>query len=111
MHNISLWAELLNKKEKDREKLRKETLKSILPILKRFFLTKKVKEVYLFGSILEVGMYQRGSDIDIGVLGLKEPYFSLLSELEDLLNKKVDLVEMEKCRFSAKIKEMGIRIK
>ncbi len=111
MYNTFLWDKLLKEKEEESENIRKETLKSILPILKKFFLTKNVEEVYLFGSILEEGMYKKFSDVDIGVLGLKEPYFLLLAELEELLHREVDLVEMERCKFSSIIKERGIKIK
>ena len=73
-------------------KLEKENLKS----LRKFFRDKPVKRAYLFGSFAR-GDADEKSDVDILVeldysqkVGLK--YFSMLLELEKMLNRKVDFV-------------------
>ena len=67
---------------------------SVLPILRRYGVSKAA----LFGSIVR-GQMQPGSDIDILVqidsdIGLLE-FVGLKLELEEALNKNVDLVEYD----------------
>ncbi len=65
-------------------------------ILQQFFSNKPVKKAYLFGSYAR-NEANKNSDIDILVeldyshpIGMK--FFSFQTELEELLNMKVDLV-------------------
>lgn len=65
-------------------------------VLQQFFSDKPVKKAYVFGSYAR-NEANKDSDIDIMVeldydqpIGMK--FFSFQSELEDLLNMKVDLV-------------------
>jgi len=64
----------------------------------------------LTGSILREGKYYPFSDLDIAVEGLQEDYFKTLVQLEDLLDRNVDLIELESCRFSQEIQERGLKI-
>lgn len=64
--------------------------------LNKFFADKPVKKAYLFGSYAR-NEAEKGSDIDILVeldysqpIGMK--FFGFQSELEKILNKKVDIV-------------------
>jgi predicted nucleotidyltransferase len=108
--DISLWEAALMEKYRRMELQRQESLAHAIEALKQFFRQKQVGEVYLTGSILRKGKYHSFSDIDIAVAGLEEDYFVTLVELEELLDRNVDLIELESCRFRREIQEGGLRI-
>ena len=67
------------------------------------------EQASLFGSLIRKGRFTKKSDIDIAVSGLpNEVYFKLLCELAEFLGREVDLVEIERLRFSEKILKGGI---
>ena len=108
--DISLWARAVEQEYREREKERLHLLAQAIELLAEFFRAKKVGSVYLTGSLLKPGHFYPFSDVDIAVEGLHEDYFSVLVELEDLLDRTVDLIELEKCRFSDAIRKSGKRI-
>ena len=108
--NISLWERAVELEYNEREKERVDTLKALISTLKDYFKHKNIKKVFIVGSILKEGMFFHFSDIDIAVEGLKEGYFRSLSELEDLLKRDVDIIELESCRFRDLIEKHGIRV-
>lgn len=77
------------------------TQEQIRKVLKDYFKDKPVKSVYLFGSYAQ-GTATEKSDVDILFEfqeGTKMTYFGLaqyLLDLEDKLQKKVDLVDEQK---------------
>lgn len=108
--DISIWEEMIEKGYKKREEERLKTLRKSVKILKDYFKGKRVKKVFLVGSILEEGRFYPFSDVDVAVEGLIEGYFKTLSEIEGLLERSVDLIELEKCRFKNAIERNGRRI-
>lgn len=71
---------------------------NMIPKMKRFFATQPVKRAYLFGSCSR-GEETPDSDVDILVdldkttpIGLFQ-YVNMKLDLQDLLNREVDLVE------------------
>ncbi len=71
---------------------------NMIPKMKRFFATQPVKRAYLFGSFSR-GEEMPDSDVDILVdldktkpVGLFQ-YVNMKLDLQDLLNREVDLVE------------------
>ena len=71
---------------------------NMIPKMKRFFATQPVKRAYLFGSFSR-GEETPDSDVDILVdldktkpVGLFQ-YVNMKLDLQDLLNREVDLVE------------------
>lgn len=109
--DISLWAQTVEQEYREREKERLRILSQAIDLLAEFFQGKKVDRIYLTGSLLRPGHFYPFSDVDIAVEGLQEDYWRVLVELEDLLNRTVDLIELEKCRFSEAIKKHGKRIR
>lgn len=109
--DISLWKRVIGEKQKMREERRRKTLSSVQRKLTRYFADKKVKRVFLIGSILKPGQFFIFSDLDIVVEGLKEDYFKTLSQLENLLSSSVDLIEFKSLRWKKRVEEAGIRIK
>lgn len=112
-YDISLFKEMEMRKQKEKEDHRKHMLVQTKIKLKKYFSEKKVKKVYLFGSILAENQFNKWSDIDIAVEGMPSfDYFKIFGELEDLLDtENIDLVELEKCRFKDSIEEKGYRIR
>jgi predicted nucleotidyltransferase len=109
--DISLWEKLQEEELAGREGRRKKTLNDITTCLKRYFSSKKVARVFIIGSILRVGAFYDFSDIDIAVEGLDEDYFLTLSELEAMLERDVDLIELEDYRLKEEVEKRGMRIK
>lgn len=66
--------------------------------------------VYIFGSLIKRGKFSNKSDIDIAVKGLdKFDYFSFVGEISALLNRSVDVINMEDCHFAESIVSKGVR--
>ena len=74
------------------------TEKSIIPAIQGYFATQPVAKAWLFGSYSR-GEETTGSDVDILVTFDKDAkislfkYASIICQLEELLQRKVDLVE------------------
>jgi predicted nucleotidyltransferase len=108
--DISLWEANLTEKYRQREAHRGQILAEAIQALQTYFSGKRVRKVFLIGSILQLERFYTFSDVDIAVEGLEEDYFETLVELEELLDRTVDLIEMEACRFKQEIPEQGRRI-
>ena len=105
-----LWKRFLEERQKDRERKRVETLESACQSLREYFSPKKVQAVYLCGSLTREGEFDSFSDIDVAVEGLEEDYFTTLCELEELLKRDVDLIELRRCPFREQILRKGVRV-
>ena len=108
--DTSRWEAALRAEARQREEKRRLILSQVREKLPRFFQGKRVQSVFVTGSILREGDFYPFSDVDIAVEGLKEDYFMMLAQLEDLLERQVDLIELETSRFGDSIRESGIRI-
>ncbi len=109
-HDIKLWIKINEEKQLSIEKKREELLKNIIPSIKKYFKKKMVSRAYLVGSVLQPLHFGDNSDIDIAVENLNEDYFRTMCELEELLQRNVDLIEIEKCSFAKNIRERGLLI-
>jgi predicted nucleotidyltransferase len=108
--DTSLLEKITEEKARKREEKRIRLLSETIVKLKTFFEGKRVRHVYLTGSILRERNFYDFSDIDVAVEGLEEDYFRTLVEIEDLLDRDVDLIELERCRFKEFIKADGLRV-
>lgn len=75
------------------------TVQQIKDTVTTYFKDKPVKEVYLFGSYAR-GEAGENSDVDLGVVIERDnmsmwQYVALALGLEDVLKKKVDLVQID----------------
>jgi predicted nucleotidyltransferase len=105
-----LWHKSILKKQADQEKLRIATLQQVEDALGGLEKKYRWDEAYLFGSIVREGRFGRNSDIDIALSGLKKyDYYEFVGEISDLLDKRVDVVLLEECRFAHFIKEKGLK--
>lgn len=106
--DTSLWGKSLEDEHRRRERDRLRLLQRAEAMLPVFFAGKRVKAVYLTGSLLREGQFRAFSDVDVAVEGLEENYFEVLVQLEDLLDRQVDLVdliELENCRLAESIRQ------
>ena len=105
-----LWHKSILKKKADQEKIRIADLQQVEDTLRSLEKKYQWDEAYLFGSIVLEGRYRQKSDIDIALLGLKKyDYYKFIGEISDLLNKRVDVVLLEECRFAQFIKDKGLK--
>ncbi len=109
--SLALWEQGLEEERREREQERQRVLSRATEELTRFFRDKQVAKVYLTGSLLREGDFYPFSDIDLAVEGLREDYFKLLVDLEELMGRWVDVIEFEKCRFREQIERQGVRIR
>lgn len=108
--DTSLWQQALARKKRESEDNRKTTLQRVLDIVVTYFSGREVSAVYLCGSLLRPGAFDERSDIDIAVAGLSQESRRVAAELEELLGREVDLIELENCRFRAQIEQEGRRV-
>lgn len=111
MFDTSLWRRRMEERARQREQERQRVLSQAVEALQRYFADKRVRAVYLTGSILREGKFVPFSDIDVAVEGLEEDYLRTLAELEGVLGRQVDLIELEKCSFRQQILERGLRVR
>ena len=108
--DTSLWEKTLEKEYARREGERLQLLRHAEATLPVYFADKRVGAVYLTGSLLREGQFRDFSDVDIAVEGLEENYFEVLVQLEDLLDRQVDLIELESSRLAEAIRQKGRRV-
>jgi len=106
-----LWERMVAAAAREREASRRRLLIQVQEKLPAYFQVKRVAAVYLVGSLLRAGHFYPFSDIDLAVAELQEDYFTLLAELEDLLDWRVDIIELERCRFREKVMAAALRIR
>ena len=108
--DISRWERAVEEQDQKRETERRRAFQKYAGALKDFFSHKRLKRAYLVGSILREGQFYPFSDIDIAVEGLEENSLQLGCALEHLLERDVDLIELERCPFRDSIEKKGFRI-
>ena len=108
--DTSLMERLLEEQDRKREWQRVELLARTRKLLKDYFQCKNVRAVYVIGSLVRQGDFYPFSDIDIAVEGLTKGYFRVICELEEILERSVDIITMESCGFKESIRRKGIRI-
>jgi len=105
-----LWYQAVLKRQADLEKVRQAVLQQTWEAVNRLEKKYHWNEVYFFGSVAQKGKFRLSSDIDIAVLGLdKFEHYAFIGEISDLLNKRVDVLLLEECRFANSIREKGIK--
>lgn len=109
--DISLWERLQEERAAQREQERLQMLERAVALLQQYFASRQVDAVYLTGSILREGRFYPFSDIDVAVEGLREDYLRTMVDLERLLDRDIDLIELEKCPFRDAILRRGMRIR
>ncbi|MDI6794258.1 MAG: hypothetical protein QME81_15580 [bacterium] len=101
----------LKKNRELKEKKRQELLKNFIKVLINLREKYNLGEVFIFGSIVKTGRFVEKSDLDVAVKDLKTGlYFDFMTDVSNEMGRDVDVVELEKCRFSEKIKREGLKV-
>ena len=106
-----IFEEIERQKLNNLEKTRQEILRHCIAELKKYFKTVQVKSLYITGSLITPYRFSTHSDIDIAAEGFPpDKYFLAIAELEEILSRKVEIIELENCRFAQKIIDTGLKI-
>ena len=104
------WHKSILKRQADQEEMRIALIEQINRALRKLEKKYYWDEAYLFGSVAQKGKFRRNSDIDIAVSGLNSlEHYAFTGEISELLDKRVDVVLLEECRFAKSIKKKGLK--
>jgi len=68
-----------------------------------------IQQAYIFGSLSQAGRFTPTSDVDVAIVGLPpQSHFELMSHLQTLVGREVDMIELDRCHFQHRIRETGI---
>jgi predicted nucleotidyltransferase len=95
-----------------RLKLEQERQKLIIKIkqwLEEFATEYGITKAYIFGSVTQTGRFHNNSDVDIAIEDIDpEKYCLAISLLSTYLERDVDLIKLDQCHFSRRIRQTGI---
>jgi len=91
------------------EQDRQEFIIKIKQWLDQFASEYGITQAYLFGSVTYPHKFRQNSDIDIAVEDIDiEKYCPAISLLSTYLERDVDLIKLDRCHFSDRIRQTGI---
>jgi len=100
------------RKDAEREKLRKETLQEVCNILGKLSEEIQFEAAYIFGSVLEKNRFSEHSDVDIAFLGLdRDALFYVTSYISSKIRRDVNIIHLEDISFKDKILMEGLQWK
>jgi len=100
------------RKDAEREKLRKETLQEVCNILGKLSEEIQFEAAYIFGSVLEKNRFSEHSDVDIAFLGLdSDALFYVTSYISNKIRRDVNIIHLEDISFKDKILMEGLQWK
>jgi len=91
------------------EKKRLAELQRTTELLRPFFANINC-QVYIFGSLIHEGTFTQNSDIDIAIANCSQNRIDLYCELSDLLQRRIDLVILERSNIKDYILNNCIQI-
>ena len=103
---------LLRKEEEERNKQeeeRKVLLEKAISTLKEIFQNSSV-EVYLVGSITRPFAFSSYSDIDVVLKNYTGDRFDCWTDLEEKMERPVEVILFETCHFKEFVLENGIKV-
>ncbi len=107
--NLSIIKEVYRKRSEENEGLRKDVLEEVFNALDRLSEEVSFEEAYIFGSVTEPHRFNRFSDVDIAFKALdKDRLFYVTAFLSGLLERDVNIIELESIHFRDKIEKRGI---
>ncbi len=107
----NLFEQVLAQKQQEREKERAALLSLTIDVIKSVAPRFSVTAAYITGSLVVPDRFHSHSDIDIAVRGLTDTnYFAFIAQVQELLPRQVEIIELENCRFSEKIIETGLKV-
>lgn len=108
--SIAVWLKAQERQREERESLRESVLNEIEAALTSLSMQYSWDAAYIFGSVTKMDKFRPESDVDVAIRGLdKEKYFMFVSEISSLLNRTVDVINLEDCHFSKSIESEGFK--
>ena len=101
MFSTSKLDKILSDRISQNERERQKLLVKTLTWLDEFGLKYGIHKAYVFGSVTQSQRFNQRSDIDIAVEQVNpEDFFMVISLLSEALERKVDVIEINKCHFA-----------
>ena len=105
-----LLDQLIQQKRDRNERSRQQILTRTLEWLEHHGAAHGITEVFIFGSAIRPNHFHQRSDVDIAINAIAPEHFFLsISLLSTWLEREVDLVELERCPFQHRIRDLVIR--
>lgn len=102
----------LKRRREENETSRARTVRLIMNALPRLAKRYGLREAYIFGSLTKPNGFRKNSDADLAVEGLRNrDYFSLRAELVRLVDREVDIIQLESHPLRKQILASGVRWK
>ena len=94
-----------SRQEADRQALLTRVISTLYQPARSYPFTQGI----IFGSLIQPGRFHENSDIDIAVIDLPgEHFFALAAFLGQVLERDIDLLELDKVHFADKIRRKGL---
>lgn len=107
--NTDLLDQAIAKRRHNQEQQRQKILAQVINWLETVGGQQGIERAYIFGSSTRPGDFTETSDVDIAVSGkLPQEFCALISFLATTVEREVDLIHLEKCHFSDRIRDLGI---
>lgn len=107
--NTDLLDRAIAKRRHNQEQQRQKILAQVVNWLETVGSQQGIERAYIFGSLTRPGDFTEASDVDIAISGeLPAEFCTLMSLLSTTLGREVDLIHLEKCHFSERIRDRGI---
>jgi predicted nucleotidyltransferase len=104
-----LWYKALRRRQAECEEIRLGLLRDLGQVLESLKERYSWQQVYFFGSMVRQGGFTRRSDVDIAILGLDPmDYYAFVGDISERLNRQVDVVRLEECRFADLVIRRGV---
>ena len=108
--SYSLWMQSARQQEKEHERTRKKVLRELDEALETLTERYTWETLYVFGSLIKDGGFTPRSDVDIALGGLnKFDYYAFVGDISSLLNRTVDVINLEECPFVNSVISRGVK--
>ena len=108
--SYSLWLQSARQQEKELERTRKRVLRELDEALETLTERYTWETLYVFGSLIKEGGFTPRSDVDIVLGGLnKFDYYAFVGDISSLLNRTVDVINLEECPFVNSVISRGVK--
>jgi len=108
--STQLLDDVLERERVEREGRRIQLIKKVFAAIAILAQEIPFEEAYLFGSIVKTQRFSKGSDVDIGFVGLgDEDFFKAMSFISREIGVEVDVIQLEGHRLEAKVKREGLK--
>ena len=108
--SYSLWMQAARQQEKEHERTRKKVLRELDEALETLAERYTWETLYVFGSLIKDGGFTPRSDVDIALGGLnKFDYYAFVGDISSLLNRTVDVINLEECPFVNSVISRGVK--